>query len=71
MRSPSPDPLASSDTELLILVDEDDNEVGHLSKRGCHDGEGLEEAVSRRLSEELRMRCAARYLYKFSYQNSS
>ena len=109
-----PDPLVSSDSELLILVDEDDNQVGHLSKKECHDGEGrlhrafslfifndvgelllqqrsaekrlwpgywsnsccshprrgegLEEAVSRRLSEELRMRCAARFLYKFSYQ---
>jgi len=108
-----PDPFVSSDAELLILVDEDDNRIGHLSKRECHDGEGqqhrafslfvfndegelllqqrsaekrlwpgywsnsccshprrgeiLEEAVDRRLAEELRMGCEPHFLYKFSY----
>jgi len=33
------DPLADSDT--LILVDEADREVGHMSKAQCHDGRGI------------------------------
>jgi len=32
---------ASSETELLILVDPDDREAGHLSKAECHDGDGI------------------------------
>jgi len=31
----------SSEDEALILVDADDNEIGHLSKAACHDGDGL------------------------------
>lgn len=31
----------SSEDEELILVDRDDNEVGHLSKALCHDGDGV------------------------------
>jgi len=31
----------SSDDEELILVDEDDNEIGHLDKGACHDGDGV------------------------------
>jgi isopentenyl-diphosphate delta-isomerase len=31
----------SSEDELLILVDEHDRELGHLSKRACHDGDGV------------------------------
>jgi len=31
----------SSESEELILVDRDDNEVGHLSKAQCHDGDGI------------------------------
>lgn len=31
----------SSESEELILVDRDDNELGHLSKAQCHDGEGV------------------------------
>jgi isopentenyl-diphosphate delta-isomerase len=30
----------SADAEMLILVDAADNEVGHMSKRLCHDGGG-------------------------------
>ena len=30
----------SSENEKLILVDESDNERGHLSKAECHDGDG-------------------------------
>jgi len=33
--------IVSSEAEELILVDEDDNETGHLSKAECHDGDGL------------------------------
>ena len=33
--------IVSSDSELLIRVDEQDNEVGVLSKGRCHDGEGM------------------------------
>ena len=32
--------VVSSEAEELILVDEHDNEIGHLSKAECHDGEG-------------------------------
>ncbi len=32
--------VVSSEAEELILVDENDNEIGHLSKAECHDGEG-------------------------------
>jgi len=33
--------VVSSDSEELILVDADDRELGTLSKRACHDGDGL------------------------------
>lgn len=39
-----PDPateIVSSDDEALILVDEDDTEIGHLDKGACHDGDGV------------------------------
>jgi isopentenyl-diphosphate Delta-isomerase len=32
---------AAADSEALILVDEADREVGHLSKVKCHDGQGV------------------------------
>ncbi len=32
---------AAADSEALILVDETDREVGHLSKAKCHDGQGV------------------------------
>ena len=32
---------AAADSEALILVDEADREVGHLSKARCHDGQGV------------------------------
>jgi isopentenyl-diphosphate Delta-isomerase len=31
----------AADSEALILVDEADREVGHLSKTKCHDGQGV------------------------------
>ncbi|MDH3616071.1 MAG: isopentenyl-diphosphate Delta-isomerase [Gammaproteobacteria bacterium] len=33
--------IVSSEDEELILVDRDDNEVGHLSKALCHNGAGV------------------------------
>ncbi len=33
--------MVSSENETLILVDESDRVVGHLSKGACHDGEGV------------------------------
>ena len=33
--------IVSSESELLILVDQGDREIGSLSKSECHDGEGV------------------------------
>lgn len=33
--------VVSSDSEELILVDEEDRPTGHLDKGACHDGEGV------------------------------
>lgn len=33
--------VVSSESEELILVDEDDRPTGHLNKGACHDGEGV------------------------------
>jgi len=33
--------IVSSEDEELILVDEDDQQTGHLTKEQCHDGEGI------------------------------
>ena len=35
------DRIVSSEDEELILVDRDDNPLGHLSKASCHDGGGV------------------------------
>jgi isopentenyl-diphosphate delta-isomerase len=35
------DEVSALDSEALILVDEADREVGHLSKSECHDGQGV------------------------------
>lgn len=110
---PRNDEIVSFDSEELILVDENDVEVGHLHKDKCHDGEGLlhrafslfifnengevliqrrsaqkrlwplywansccshprrgeemDEAVRRRLYQELGMRTDPVFLYKFTY----
>jgi isopentenyl-diphosphate delta-isomerase len=37
----SPDTHASADSDTLILVDDADREVGHLSKTECHQGAGV------------------------------
>jgi len=102
------------DSDSLILVDEADRGVGHLSKARCHEGRGIlhrafsllifnrsgelllqqrsaskrlwplywsnsccshprstetmEEAIHRRLYEELGLRCPLHFLFKFRYQ---
>jgi len=33
--------IVSDESETLILVDADDNELGHLDKSACHDGNGI------------------------------
>jgi isopentenyl-diphosphate delta-isomerase len=104
----------AADSDSLILVDEADREVGHMSKAQCHQGRGMlhrafsllifnaagelllqqrsaskqlwplywsnsccshprraetmEAAIHRRLMEELGLRCALQFLYKFQYQ---
>jgi isopentenyl-diphosphate delta-isomerase len=104
----------AADSDSLILVDEADREVGHMSKLQCHEGRGvlhrafsllifndagelllqqraatkrlwplywsnsccshprrsetMETAVQRRLQEELGLRCALNFLFKFQYQ---
>jgi isopentenyl-diphosphate delta-isomerase len=105
---------SAADSELLILVDEADREIGQLSKAECHRGAGvlhrafsllifneagelllqqrsaqkrlwplywsnsccshprshetIEEAIHRRLYEELGVRCPLQFLFKFRYQ---
>src|SRR5579862_2426446 len=107
-------PDEPADSESLILVDETDREVGHLSKAKCHDGQGvlhrafsllifndegelllqqrasskrlwplywsnsccshprhaetMDEAIKRRLNEELGLSCPLHFLFKFQYQ---
>jgi isopentenyl-diphosphate Delta-isomerase len=104
----------AADSDSLILVDETDRGVGHLSKGLCHEGRGIlhrafsllifnaagelliqqrsaskrlwplywsnsccshprsaetmESAIHRRLHEELGLRCALHFLFKFQYQ---
>jgi len=41
MPSANASSVVSSDSEELILVDEDDRPTGHLDKGACHDGEGV------------------------------
>ena len=106
--------IVSDESESLILVDRDDNELGTLSKARCHDGDGvlhrafsvfvfdrsgrlllqrragdkrlwpgywsnsccshprageeMNEAVQRRLAQELGISAELRYVYKFIYQ---
>lgn len=107
------DEVVSDEHEALILVDEEDREIGFLSKGACHDGDGVlhrafslfvfnpqgelllqkrsddkrlwplywsnsccshprrgetvDEAIHRRLHQELGMRSELSFLYKFQY----
>lgn len=114
--APSNDHIVSCDSEPLILVNSQDECIGHLNKAACHDGAGLlhrafslflfntdgevllqqrvaskrlwpmfwsnsccshprqdesmQEAVSRRVWEELGVQVDMVYLYKFQYHAS-
>ncbi len=107
------DEVVSFDSEELILVNENDDEVGHLDKSSCHDGDGvlhrafslfifnargelmlqqrsgekrlwplywsnsccshprrgeaMDQAIHRRLQQELGVDAELKYLYKFQY----
>lgn len=66
----------SSEDEPLILVDENDREIGHLAKAACHDGDGiLHRAFSifvfNRSGELLlQQRSAGKRLWPLSWSNS-
>lgn len=108
------DAIVSFDSEPLILVDDQDQEIGHQDKLNCHTGKGIlhrafslfifndagelllqqrsvhkhlwplhwsnsccshprrgetmEQAVNRRLQQELGITTDLQYLYKFKYQ---
>lgn len=68
--------VVSSETEELILVDNEDNETGYLSKADCHDGEGaLHRAFSLFLFNEdgellLQQRSASKRLWPGYWSNS-
>ena len=70
------DEVASADSEALILVDEADREVGHLSKTKCHDGQGvLHRAFSLLIFNGagellLQQRSAAKRLWPLYWSNS-
>ncbi len=66
----------AADSEALILVDEADREVGHLSKAQCHDGQGvLHRAFSLLIFNAkgellLQQRAAAKRLWPLYWSNS-
>ncbi len=67
---------ASPDADMLILVDQSDNEVGHMSKASCHDGRGrLHRAFSILIFNDrgellLQQRAAAKRLWPLYWSNS-
>lgn len=67
---------AAADSEALILVDEADREVGHLSKAKCHDGQGvLHRAFSLLIFNGagellLQQRAASKRLWPLYWSNS-
>ena len=70
------DRIVSSEAEQLILVDSDDNEIGHMSKAECHDGAGvLHRAFSVFLFDEegrvlLQRRAGSKRLWPGYWSNS-
>jgi isopentenyl-diphosphate delta-isomerase len=70
------DMAAAGDSEALILVDEADREVGHLSKAKCHDGQGvLHRAFSLLIFNDagellLQQRSASKRLWPLYWSNS-
>ncbi len=67
---------AAADSEALILVDESDREVGHLSKTACHDGSGvLHRAFSLLIFNDagellIQQRAASKRLWPLYWSNS-
>jgi isopentenyl-diphosphate delta-isomerase len=67
---------AAADSELLILVDETDREVGHMTKDECHRGGGvLHRAFSLLIFNDagellLQQRAAAKRLWPLYWSNS-
>jgi isopentenyl-diphosphate delta-isomerase len=67
---------AAADADALILVDEADREVGHLSKARCHDGQGiLHRAFSLLIFNSagellLQQRSSAKRLWPLYWSNS-
>lgn len=76
MSGPQQDPVVSSDSEELVLVDADDREVGYASKAVCHDGDGvLHRAFSIFLRDPdgnvlLQQRAASKRLWPGYWANS-
>jgi isopentenyl-diphosphate delta-isomerase len=71
-----PHRIVSSEEERLILVDEDDREIGSLDKAACHDGAGvLHRAFSLFLFDAagrllLQQRAAGKRLWPLYWSNS-
>jgi isopentenyl-diphosphate delta-isomerase len=69
-------PDEPADSEALILVDEADREVGHLSKSKCHDGQGvLHRAFSLLIFNDegellLQQRASSKRLWPLYWSNS-
>ncbi len=67
---------AAADADALILVDEADREVGHMSKARCHEGRGtLHRAFSLLLFNQdgdllLQQRAASKRLWPLYWSNS-
>jgi isopentenyl-diphosphate Delta-isomerase len=67
---------SGADSEALILVDEADREVGHLSKSECHDGQGvLHRAFSLLIFNDegellLQQRSSSKRLWPLYWSNS-
>jgi len=74
--SGSEDAERLADADLLILVDEADREVGHMSKAQCHDGRGiLHRAFSLLIFNAggellLQQRAASKRLWPLYWSNS-
>jgi isopentenyl-diphosphate delta-isomerase len=66
----------SADSDMLILVDQSDNEVGHMSKSSCHDGRGrLHRAFSILIFNDrgellLQQRAPSKRLWPLYWSNS-
>jgi isopentenyl-diphosphate Delta-isomerase len=72
----SPDVEAPGESDLLILVDEADREIGYMDRRGCHAGRGLlHRAFSLLIFNErgellLQQRAPGKQLWPWHWSNS-